>query len=649
MNYTIDNKILEDPREKKSSELLLNSLFGRLCYLAFSSSGNLSNNADIRRFLQLQAEKEFEAYLSEGSINAEDISRSVDVAVQFVTENKDKQNSVSAKGKKNKPAVVEAVDRFLATSPNVFISPERQEMFLVEKGFLSKCSPEEVKELRLPYGYSPSEKYRLFSLLQQKLDKTHILSNSEQSLDSLIPESACVFEDGTVLSAKNGNLSVCKYQEWKDMPFASAIKANFSSNLANAGYNYQTDVLKAEAPYFWNYLQTSFDIEEARKRLCQMIGATLTPVSSSSIPSIWNLIGEPGCGKGVICKFLQGVFDKEAVALVTNLSAKNNRFAFSRLVTARKAPRFLLTPDISASDVYNSAMFNMVAGGDSILVEEKCVKSQTVSGKLTWVIASNSHLRFRSNGDHLAEKIVEIPFETHTNFRKSKNQIEALEVKLLAEADAILSFSWGVLARTIKENEKVCYALRQKVLGCDYESNPLLEMLEKHAFIDYASKMTMYDASEAFKEYMEGAGLDRWYEQDSVYGDKERRPSQLFRNTFKKWLKIHNLKSGNVVRKGKCTARTYAFAIDLDVASESFEVKSEWHNSWDYQPMADAGIFSPAVLEAMQNDSEEQQPAESDCQAIQQPILEDKMPAQKRNSNSAAQKSKKPHKPKNDS
>ena len=648
MNYSTDNKILEDAREKKSSELLLNSLFGRLCFLAFNSSSDLSSDADMRRFLQLQAEKEFKPYLSEGSISVEDISRYVDATIQIVTNSQEKQNSVSAKGKRNKPAVVDAVDRFLATSPNVFISPERQEMFLVEKGFLSKCSPEEVKELRLPYGYSPSEKYRLFSLLQQRLDKTHILSNAEQSLDSLIPESACVFKDGTVLSAKNGNLSVCRYHEWKDMPFASAIKANFNSKLADAGYNYQIGVLKTEAPNFWRYLQTSFDLEEARKRLCQMIGATLTPVSSSSIPSIWNLIGEPGCGKGVICKFLQGVFDKEAVALVTNLSAKNNRFAFSRLVTARKAPRFLLTPDISAADVYNSAMFNMVAGGDSILVEEKCVRSQTVSGKLTWVIASNSHLRFRSNGDHLAEKIVEIPFETHTNFRKSKNQIEALEVKLLAEADAILSFSWGVLARTIKENEKVCYALKQKILNCDYESNPLLEMLEKHTFIGYGSSMTIYDVSEAFKEYMEGAGLDRWYEQDSVCGDKERRPSQLFRNTFKKWLKIHNLKSGSVARKGSYTARTYAFSIDLDIVSESSDVKDTWQNPWEYQSMAEAEIFSPAILAEILPFTQKANANEQSASKIDYPETEKLSTLVSAKDNPAEKKCRKLYKPKND-
>lgn len=592
-HYNTEYNFLEGLKGEKFSEFLLSSIFGRLCLSALGCS----DASSLRNILDSEAERLYKEFSSETGISKEKILQCADLAFQFVARNISKAKEELSQRKKSVPPIVKAVDNFLAASPDVYISPERKEMFLVENGFLRRYAPEEIAELRLPCGYSSSEKYRLFSLLQQKLEPNRVLSDSEQSLDSLVPESACVFEDGTVLSAKDSNLFVCRHKEWKGMPFASAIKAKFSPELADAGYNYQTETLKVKAPYFWNYLQTSFDLEEARKRLCQMIGAVLTPVSTSSIPSIWNLIGEPGSGKGVICKFLQSVFDKEAVALVVSPSVKNNRFAFSRLITAKKAPRFLLTPDISSSDVYNPTMFNMIAGGDNITVEEKCVKSQTVSGKLTWVIASNSHLRFKASGDHLAKKIVEIPFETHTDFRSSDRQVESLETKLLAEADAILSFSWGVLARTVREHEKICYALKQKILDCDYEFNPLLEMLEKHAFIDSEAAFTVYDVSEKFKEYMEGTGLGRWYEPDVMNGDeKVYRPSQLFKDTVKKWIKAHGLKSGNVIRNGRYTARTYTFFVDLNAVNESFEPESRWQNSWEYQPLAASGILSPQIL-----------------------------------------------------
>ena len=590
--YNSKNDFLEEPREEKS-KILSGYVLGQLCIVA----STLPNNSESEIVLISKALDLYNGLSDKQSFSQQEAIRCAKVAFSLVHPQNTSNKESSCK--KRVSPVVTAVDNFLATQPNVYISAERQELYLVEKGFLKRYAPENIKELQLPEGYSPTEKKRLFSLLRQRLDISRCVPEQE-SLDYLVPKSACVFEDGTVLDASNGQLSVCRHDEWKGKPFASAIKAGFNKDLAEAGYNYNIEALKAKAPNFWYYLHSSFDLEAARKRLCQMIGAVLTPVSTASIPSIWNLIGEPGSGKGVICNFLQHIFDPEAIALVTNPPTKHNRFAFSRLITARKAPRFLLTPDISSADVFDPCMFNMIAGGDNFTVEEKGVKSQNITGKLTWVIASNSHLKFRSNAKHLSEKIVEIPFETHTNYRDSEKRINRLEGKLLAEADAILSFSWGVFARTIKENERVNYKLKQKILACDFEFNPLLEMLEKHAIIDVHSQSTVYEVLEAFRSYTEDCGLSDWVE--NLSGESNGiKPSKKFSETFRKWLDANNLKYGNVVRRGKATARTYGFYIDLDVAKQSFLSQDNTFSGWKEESLSEAGILSNGILAGEEN------------------------------------------------
>ena len=469
--------------------------------------------------------------------------------INYIPQSPKNQQADSSSNKQKKLVLVQAVENLINSelANSFYFSLGEDEVYIARNGFLEATQPEYIPELRLSLGYSKSEKSRFYSLLKQTFGPTRCVN----SLWDLLPESSCLSQNGIILSIdKNPNLSVKKPRihnsaTYQGKPFASCIKANINLGILEQGYNYDMACLEKNTPNFWHYLQTSFNLEESRRRILLMLGQTLTPIANCNIPNIWNLIGEPGSGKGVIVDFLQNIFDPDAVAVLNGVPTKNDRWALSPVATARKAPTLLISPDTQIVDVANPLPFKLIAGGNGLMVEAKGKDVKRTSKNLTWILCSNSQLRFRAEIEQISEKLGEIPFQTSTNFRHSSANLTNLSQLLTNEADMILSFAWGFFARNL--NEKICFdfSFRQKNLDNDLENNALLRFLVKHCKKSDSKYMTTEKIAELFKNTLEG-GLSEWFE-----GNNKDILSKRFIQTWDHWRKQENIKSKTVRIAGK--------------------------------------------------------------------------------------------------
>ena len=448
-----------------------------------------------------------------------------------------------------KLAVVQAVENLISSglANSFYFSFGEDEVYISRNGFLEATQPEYIPELRLDNGYSKGEKARFYSLLKQIFGPDRCVN----SLWDLMPESSCLFQNGIVLSICEDNNSNVKKPiihnstNYNGKPFASCIKANINLGFLERGYNYDMPCLKENAPNFWYYLQTSFSLEESRRRILLMLGQVLTPFANCNIPNIWNLIGEPGSGKGVIVEFLQNVFDPDAVAVLNGVPTKNDRWALSPVATARKAPTLLISPDTQIVDVANPLPFKLIAGGNGLMVEAKGKDVKRTSKNLTWILCSNSQLRFRAEIEQISEKLGEIPFQTTTNFRHSSANLTNLSQLLTNEADAVLSFAWGFFARNIIEKTCFDFSFHQKSLDNDLENNALLRFLVKHCKKSDSNYLTTNDVAELFRNTLEG-GYAEWFE-----GSNKDSLSKHFIQTWDRWRKQEKIKSKVIKSMGK--------------------------------------------------------------------------------------------------
>ena len=459
------------------------------------------------------------------------------------------QQASSTFCKPKKLAVVQAVEKLIASdiAKSFYFSFSEDEVYISRNGFLEATQPEYIPELQSSIGYSKGEKSRFYSLLKQTFGPTRCVN----SLWELTPESSCFFQNGIILAIDDRDKSgirkpiIYNSANYQGKPFASCIKANINLGVLERGYNYDMPYLKENAPNFWYYLQTSFSLEESRRRILLMLGQVLTPFANCNIPNIWNLIGEPGSGKGVIVEFLQNVFDPDAVAVLNGVPTKNDRWALSPVATARKAPTLLISPDTQIVDVANPLPFKLIAGGNGLMVEAKGRDVKRTSKNLTWILCSNSQLRFRAEVEQIAEKIGEIPFQTTTNFRHSSANLTNLSQLLTNEADAILSFAWGFFARNIIEKTCFDFSFHQKSLDNDLENNALLRFLVKHCKKSDSNYLTTNDVAELFRNTLEG-GYAEWFE-----GGNKDSLSKHFIQTWDRWRKQENIKSKIVRIAGK--------------------------------------------------------------------------------------------------
>lgn len=503
----------------------------------------------------------------------------------------------------NAEKIMNCVKAFAETNPDVYYSQERQEMFLVENGLLKRTYPEIIPTLWPDQPYSSTMVKLLYSELLHTFGTDRLLG-SDQSISSLTPASTCLLQDGTVLTIQDFKPRVMKFSEWQGKPFFSRIKANFDPELCTAGYNYDLEVLKQKAPKFFQYLHTSIDLAEARQRLCQMIGAVLTPVSSPSLPGVWNLIGNAGCGKSVITKFLKHIHPEEARAQIEP-PTKYKRWGLSSLATSERAPHYLYTPDTSTADCYDSDYFKQIVFGDPIRVENKGVKPITIDKPLTWVISTNNHLKFRSDREQLEDKIPEIPFQTRINYRKERpaEYDEYLDYTLYKEeASQIVSFCWGVFARTVIQQEPVNFKLRQHTLEGELELNDLLKFLTKHVSYDPNAETPITDKYnkngdklcgifQAFQVWMDHSGLQKWTERD-INGGVCGQPSQEFMQTFRRWLKANGYKSLDTPKRFGTVFKAYPLTVHLDYENEQESLKDSWACSWEQKSAKE--IYSEA-------------------------------------------------------
>lgn len=526
----------------------------------------------------------------------------------------EKDSDKAEKKLSNAEKIMNCVKAFAATNPDVYYSQERQEMFLVENGLLKRTYPEIIPTLWPDQPYSSTMVKLLYSELLHTFGTDRLLG-SDQSISSLTPASTCLLQDGTVLTIQDFRPKVMKFSEWSGKPFFSQIKANFIPELCTAGYNYDLETLKAKAPKFHAYLHTSIDLAEARQRLCQMIGAVLTPLSTPSLPGVWNLIGNAGSGKSVITKFLKHIHPEEARAQIEP-PTKYKRWGLSSLATSERAPHYLYTPDTSTADCYDSDYFKQIVFGDPIRVENKGVKPITIDKPLTWVISSNNHLKFRSDREQLEDKIPEIPFQTRINYRKERpaEYDEHLDYTLFKEeASQIVSFCWGVFARTVIQQEPVNFKLRQHTLEGELELNDLLKFLTKHVSYDPNAETPItnhfnQDGDQyvgifnTFQLYMDHSGLQKWTERD-VNGGMFGQPSQEFNQTFRRWLKANGYKSLDKPKRfGRDVFKVYPLRIHLDYENEQESLKDSWECSWEQKSAKE--IYSEAFTSILDFEAE---------------------------------------------
>ncbi len=489
----------------------------------------------------------------------------------------------------------------LKESPNAdcFYFNEKQDcVYTLKNGLLGEMAVEDVPELVLPEGYTRGAKYRLYSLL-----KTYLPADRRvNSLWELTEESTCLFKDGTVLSLKNGQPAVYKSSEARK-PFANAINANFSLTMANEGFNQNFSVLKAEAPNFHYYLNSSLDREESRRRICMMIGQAITPRANlaSVAPNIYNLIANTGTGKGTILKFLTNVVGREAVAVLRSMPNEKNRWAMSEIVKRKKAPALLLTPDNSVKDVADPNVFKNIAGGDGLTVETKGVDGKDTLQNLTWIISSNSKLKFSAEWNGLSQKIGEIPFQTTKDLRNDiASNIPDLDSKLTAEASAILSFCWGLLIRQIWEKRPFDFSYTQKYLTAETENSELLQFLTQRCYHDKtgAEKTSYSEIFAAFKAFAEIESMPIGEYFDALGGFNKK-----FRQRVQSWFERENIKSNGLKRNGGKTERCYPVGISKeDTPQEIADIPIQPVdplNLWDVGLLSQGILDDPAVQEAI--------------------------------------------------
>ena len=487
----------------------------------------------------------------------------------------------------------------LKESPNAefFYFNERADcVYTLKNGLLEEMAVEDVPELVLPEGYSRGQKYRLYSLL-----KTYLPADRRvNSLWELTEESTCLFKDGTVLSLKDGQPSISKSSEAKK-PFANAINADFSLTLANEGFNQNFSILQQEAPNFSYYLNSSLDKEESRRRICMMIGQALTPRANlaSICPNIYNLIANTGTGKGTIIKFLVNVIGREAVAVLRSMPNEKNRWALSEIVKRKKAPALLLTPDNSVKDVADPNVFKNIAGGDGLTVETKGVDGRDTLQNLTWIISSNSKLKFSAEWNGLSQKIGEIPFQTTKDLRNDiAANIPDLDSRLTEEASAILSFCWGLLIRQIWEKRPFDYSFTQKYLTAETENSELLQFLTLRCSYDADEKSSYNDIFAAFKSFAEIESMPIGEYFDALGGFNKR-----FRQRVQSWFDRENIKTNGLKRNGGKTERCYPVGISRDDTPQEITdipiQPVEPLNLWDVGLLSQGLLDDPTIQEAI--------------------------------------------------